>query len=92
MVRISPPKASNSFARISELEINLMSDPLFSVADQVVVVSGGSRGIGKSIAAGFAQRAKHVIVTGRNEEVLQKTKAEIQVNPDTVSTAICDVS
>ncbi|MDG2381724.1 MAG: glucose 1-dehydrogenase [Pirellulaceae bacterium] len=69
-----------------------MSDRLFSVADQVVVVSGGSRGIGKSIAAGFAQRSEHVIVTGRNEEVLQKTKEEIQVKPESVSTAICDVS
>ncbi|MCH8293230.1 SDR family NAD(P)-dependent oxidoreductase, partial [Candidatus Poribacteria bacterium] len=41
-----------------------MSDPLFSVAGQVVLVSGGSRGIGKAIAEGFAKRDAQVIVTG----------------------------
>ena len=30
-----------------------MSDSLFSVQDQVVLVSGGSRGIGKALAAGL---------------------------------------
>jgi len=41
-----------------------MSD-LFSVAGQIVVVSGGTRGIGYAIAAGFAQRGACVVVTGR---------------------------
>ena len=31
-----------------------MNDALFSVQDQVTLVSGASRGIGKAIAAGFA--------------------------------------
>jgi gluconate 5-dehydrogenase len=43
-------------------------DNLFSVTNQVVVVSGGTRGIGLAIAAGFAQRGAIVVVTGRTAE------------------------
>ena len=50
-----------------------MSDPLFSVADQVVLVSGGSRGIGRALAAGFAQRDARVIITGRETSTLEQT-------------------
>ncbi len=43
-------------------------DPLFSVSDQIVLVSGGTRGIGFAIAQGFAQRGATVIVTGRTAD------------------------
>jgi len=43
-------------------------DPLFSVANQTVLVSGGTRGIGFAIAQGFAERGATVIVTGRTAE------------------------
>ncbi len=46
-------------------------DPLFSVADQVVIVSGGSRGIGRAIAQGFAERGAQVVVTGRDPSTLE---------------------
>ena len=45
-----------------------MPDSLFSVRDQVVLVSGGTRGIGRAIATGFAQRGARVIVTGRSPD------------------------
>jgi NAD(P)-dependent dehydrogenase (short-subunit alcohol dehydrogenase family) len=45
----------------------MMTD-LFSVADQIVLVSGGTRGIGFAIAQGFADRGATVIVTGRTAE------------------------
>lgn len=38
-----------------------MSDPLFDVEGQIVLVSGGSRGIGQAIASGFAQRGAQVV-------------------------------
>ncbi|MEZ6067090.1 MAG: SDR family oxidoreductase [Planctomycetaceae bacterium] len=45
-----------------------MPDSLFSVRDQVVLVSGGTRGIGRAIATGFAHRGARVIVTGRSPD------------------------
>ncbi|MFL2863660.1 MAG: SDR family NAD(P)-dependent oxidoreductase [Pirellulaceae bacterium] len=54
-----------------------MSDPLFSVADQIVIISGGSRGIGKAIAQGFAVRGAHTVVTGRETDSLHTTVSEI---------------
>ena len=68
-----------------------MSDTLFSVQDQVVLVSGGSRGIGKAIARGFAERGARVIITGRDEKSLKTTAIEIQ-GRDPVIPMVCDVS
>lgn len=69
-----------------------MHDPLFSVAGQVVLVSGASRGIGRAIAAGFAQRAAQVIITGRNEQTLRRTAEEISPAELPVLPIICDVT
>lgn len=54
-----------------------MSDPLFSVADSIVLVSGGSRGIGRAIAQGFADRGARVVITGREASTLERAAAEI---------------
>jgi NAD(P)-dependent dehydrogenase (short-subunit alcohol dehydrogenase family) len=69
-----------------------MSDELFSVKDQVVLVSGSSRGIGRGLAEGFAQRGATVIVTGREKETLEKTAKEICPKGGTVRAMVCDVS
>ena len=69
-----------------------MSDTLFSVTDQVVLVSGGSRGIGKALARGFAQRGAFVWITGRDEATLQATATEISVGEHPVQFAVCDVT
>ena len=49
-----------------------MSDPLFDVVGQIVLVSGGSRGIGQAIASAFVQRGARVVITGRDSESLTK--------------------
>lgn len=69
-----------------------MADELFSVAGQVTVVSGGSRGIGRALAAGFAERGAHVMITGREETSLAKTAAEISTGDHKVVPIVCDVS
>lgn len=69
-----------------------MSDSLFSVKDQVVLVSGGSRGIGRAIAEGFAQRGAQVIITGRDRASLEQTARDIAPPGATVRPIVCDVS
>jgi NAD(P)-dependent dehydrogenase (short-subunit alcohol dehydrogenase family) len=66
-----------------------MTDPLFFVAGQVVLVSGGSRGIGRAIAEGFAQRGSKVVITGREQATLDQTAKEIGAN---VHAIVCDVA
>lgn len=54
-----------------------MNDQLFDVSGQVVLVSGGTRGIGRSIAEGFHKRGASVVVTGRDGAVAEQAASEI---------------
>ena len=69
-----------------------MTDKLFSVAGQVTIVSGGSRGIGRAIAQGFAERDAKVIITGRDAETLEETAREISSEKSLVTPIVCDVA
>jgi gluconate 5-dehydrogenase len=68
------------------------ADDLFSVRDQVVLVSGGSRGIGRGLAEGFAARGARVVISGREEATLKQTADEIVASEHPVQYAVCDVS
>ena len=69
-----------------------MPDDLFSVTGQVVVVSGGSRGIGRALAEGFAQRGARVIITGRNQTTLEQTATALTTAGTTVQALVCDLA
>lgn len=69
-----------------------MTDMLFSVADQVVLVSGGSRGIGRALAEGFARRGAQVVITGREVETLQTTGDAISTGEKPVVPIVSDVA
>lgn len=47
--------------------------------DQVVIITGGSSGMGKAMAQRFATDGAHVVITGRDKERLQEAKKEIDV-------------
>ena len=50
----------------------------FSLEGKTAVVVGGTSGIGKSIALGFAESGANVVGTGRRAEEVTKTAAEVR--------------
>jgi NAD(P)-dependent dehydrogenase (short-subunit alcohol dehydrogenase family) len=69
-----------------------MTEDLFSVKNQVVLVTGGSRGIGRAIAAGFAERGAKVVICSRSEESVRTTVEELAADGAEVQGLTCDVS
>ncbi|MDH3714467.1 MAG: glucose 1-dehydrogenase [Gammaproteobacteria bacterium] len=65
---------------------------MFSVAGQVVLISGASRGIGAAIAGRFAEHGAQVIVTGREERTITERAARLSTDTVTVAPIVCDVA
>lgn len=58
-----------------------------------VVVTGGGTGIGRAVAARFAEAGDHVKIIGRRAEVLKATAAALrQEYGGDVSSAVCDLA
>ena len=55
-----------------------MSDALFDFTDKVVLVTGGSRGLGKAMALAFAERGADVVVASRKLDNCQEVVAQIE--------------
>lgn len=60
--------------------------------DKVVIVTGGSSGLGKYMAKDFVENGAKVVITGRNEERLSLAKKEISHENGEVLTIQMDVS
>ena len=60
------------FARIS-----MKISELFNVSGKVAIVTGGSRGIGEMIAAGFLANGVKVYITARKEAALIEKAKEL---------------
>ncbi len=68
-----------------------MSEELFSVAGQNVVVTGGSRGIGRAIAEGFAARGANVLICSRTQESVETARKEMNDAGLKAEGIACDV-
>jgi 3-oxoacyl-[acyl-carrier protein] reductase len=63
-----------------------------SFSGKNVVVTGASRGIGRSIALGFADCGANVSICARGAEALKKTEAELKKKGKKVHAAVCDLA
>jgi len=54
-----------------------MPSDLFSLQGRVALVTGGSRGIGRMIAAGFIAQGARVYISSRKADACEKTAAEL---------------
>jgi len=69
-----------------------LEDQIFNVKDTVVLVSGGSRGIGEALARGFADREATVIISGREKNSLQAIASKLSECSKHIEPIVCDVS
>ncbi len=53
------------------------SSPLFDLSGKCALVTGGSKGLGKAMARGFAEAGADVFISSRSAEELQAAAAEI---------------
>ena len=70
----------------------MATDALFDIGGRTALVTGSSRGIGRALAAGLAERGCAVVVNGRDAERLEQTRAELASSGATVHAAAFDVT
>jgi 3-oxoacyl-[acyl-carrier protein] reductase len=59
---------------------------------KIALVTGASRGIGKTISCALAQSGAHVILTSRNMDLLKKVEGEIRLKGGSASCITVDIS
>ena len=57
-----------------------------------VIITGASKGIGRSIALGFAEEGANVAICARGEEALAETTGELVALGVKVHSEVCDVA
>ena len=53
-------------------------DPLFDFTDQVVLITGGSRGLGYEMVKAFARRGANLIIASRKGDACETVAEEVR--------------
>jgi NAD(P)-dependent dehydrogenase (short-subunit alcohol dehydrogenase family) len=64
----------------------------FSLGDEVAIVTGASRSIGRAIGSAMAEAGAAVVVSGRSERELARVAAEIRHSGGRALPVVCDVT
>jgi short-subunit dehydrogenase len=63
-----------------------------SFTGQVVVITGGTRGLGFAIAREFAARGARLVICGRDQEILREAETRLQAMRAQVLAVPCDIT
>lgn len=64
---------------------------LFDVAGKVVLITGGSRGLGRAMSLAFAERGAKVVIASRKIESCEQLAAQITAQGGTAMALACHV-
>ena len=64
---------------------------LFDLTDKTAIVTGASKGIGASIAKGFAEFGANVVVSSRSQDAIDKVVSEIKADGYNAISCMCHV-
>ena len=65
---------------------------MINLQGKVAVITGSSRGIGKSIALELAKQGAYIVLNGRNQSRLESAKLELSKIHNNIVSYCCDVS
>jgi len=60
--------------------------------DKVILITGGSSGIGRALAESFGKRGAKIVITGRNIQTLNETVDALKKNNIEISAIVADAS
>ena len=65
---------------------------MFKLKNKVAIVTGASRGIGRSVAQEISKSGAHVVCVSRSEDDLLKISKKLNDEGFSSSSFVCDVS
>jgi FlaA1/EpsC-like NDP-sugar epimerase len=70
----------------------LRSDPSYTFRGKIVLITGGSRGLGLALARDLARKGARLAICGRDPDSLERARASLARAGAQVVAASCDVT